>query len=132
MSDDDALDHHLLRRAEAYSRLYPSVLPRLKAALEGGHPALQALVQSMQEALARAETQRIRQLREAWGLSAQEARVTLGLIDGGSVADCAADLGIAESTVRTHVKAIFAKTGRTRQGQLSSLLQTRPGLPSDG
>ena len=58
--------------------------------------------------------------------------MTLGLIDGGSVADCAADLGIAESTVRTHVKAIFAKTGRTRQGQLASLLQTRPGLPSDG
>ncbi len=129
MSDDAALDHRLLRQAEAYSRLYPSVLPRLKAALEAGNPALQALVQSMQAALAQAEGQRARQLRDAWGLSAQEARVALRLIDGATVADCAADLGVAESTIRTHVKAVFAKTGRTRQAQLASLLQIRPGIP---
>jgi DNA-binding HTH domain-containing proteins len=47
------------------------------------------------------------------------------------VAECAADLGVAESTVRSHVKAVFAKTGRTRQSQLATLLQTRPGLPPD-
>jgi len=131
MSDRAALDHRLLRQAEAYGRLYPSVLPRLRAALEAGHPALEALVRSMQQALAQAETQRIRQLRDAWGLSAQEARVTLRLIDGATVAECAADLGVAESTVRSHVKAVFAKTGRTRQSQLATLLQTRPGLPPD-
>jgi len=131
MSDRAALDHRLLRQAEAYGRLYPSVLPRLRAALEAGHPALEALVRSMQQALAQAETQRIRQLRDAWGLSAQEARVTLRLVDGATVAECAADLGVAESTVRSHVKAVFAKTGRTRQSQLATLLQTRPGLPPD-
>lgn len=132
MSDAAAPDHRLMRRAEAYGRLYPSIMPRLKAALDAGHPALVALIQSMQDALAQVETQRIRQLRDAWGLSAQEARVTLLLIDGGTVADCAVDLGIAESTVRTHVKAVFAKTGRTRQAQLASLVQTRPGFPRDG
>ncbi len=131
MSDDARLDHRLLRQAEAYGRLYPSILPRLKAALQAGHPAMQALVQSMQGALAQAEAQRARQLRDTWGLSAQEARVTLRLIDGATVVECAADLGIAESTVRTHVKTVFAKTGRTRQAQLPSLLQNRPGIPPD-
>jgi len=132
MSDDEALDHRLLQQAEAYSRLYPSVLPRLKAALEAGNPALQALVQSMQTALGQAEGQRVRQLRDAWGLSGQEAQVALRLIDGATVTDCAADLGVAESTIRTHVKSVFAKTGRSRQSQLASLLQTRPGIPSGG
>jgi DNA-binding CsgD family transcriptional regulator len=133
MSDDEPLDHRLLRQAEAYTRLYPSTLPRLKAALEAGNPALRGLVQSMQAALAQAEGQRVRRLRDAWGLSVQEARVALRLIDGATVADCAADMGVAESTIRTHVKSVFAKTGRTRQSQLASLLQTRPGLPlNDG
>lgn len=132
MSDAASPDHRLLRRLEAYGRLYPSVLPRLKAALDAGHPALVALVESLQEALDQAESQRIRQLRDAWDLSAQEARVTLSLIDGGTVAECAADLGIAESTVRTHVKSVFAKTGRTRQSQLASLLQGRASLPLSG
>jgi DNA-binding CsgD family transcriptional regulator len=131
MSDDAGLDHRLLKQAEAYGRLYPSLLPRLKAALEAGHPALQALVQSMQRAFEQAETQRARQLRDTWGLSAQEVRVTLRLIDGATVVECATDLGIAESTVRSHVKTVFAKTGRTRQAQLPSLLQSRPGMPFD-
>ncbi|WP_068877761.1 MULTISPECIES: helix-turn-helix transcriptional regulator [unclassified Phenylobacterium] len=129
MSDDEPLDHRLLQQAEAYGRLYPSILPRLKAALASGNPALQALVQSMQTALSQAEDQRERQLRDGWGLSAKEAHVALRLIEGATVSDCAADMGIAESTVRTHVKSVFAKTGRTRQSQLGSLLQLRPGLP---
>lgn len=129
MSDEKPLDHRLLQQAEAYSRLYPSILPRLKAAMAAGNPAVEALVQSMQTALSQAEDQRERQLRDGWGLSAKEARVTLRLIEGATVSDCAADMGIAESTVRTHVKSVFAKTGRTRQSQLGSLLQLRPGMP---
>jgi DNA-binding CsgD family transcriptional regulator len=131
MSDDEPIDHRLLQQAEAYTRLYPSALPRLKAAFDAGNPALRGLVQSMQAALAQAEGQRVKQLRDAWGLSGQEARVALRLIDGATVADCAADMGVAESTIRTHVKSVFAKTGRTRQSQLGSLLQTRPGIPTD-
>lgn len=131
MSDAAAPDHRLMRRVEAYGRLYPSILPRLRAALDAGHPDLVALVESMQDALAQVESRQLRQLRDAWGLSAQEARVTLRLIDGATVTDCAADLGIAQSTVRTHVKAVFAKTGRTRQAQLASLIQGRPNLQSN-
>jgi len=133
MSDDDAFDHRLARQAEAYSQLYPSVVPRLKAAFESGDPALRALAGAMRAALSRAEDQRERRLRDTWGLSPQEARVTLRLVDGATVAACADEMGVARSTIRTHVKAAFAKTGCTRQSQLASLLRDRPGIPpSDG
>lgn len=130
MSDDDAFDHRLVRQAQAYSQLYPSVLPRLKAAFEAGDPAVRDLAVAMRTALSRAEAQRERRLRDGWGLSPQEARVTLCLIDGATVAACAEQMGIAPSTIRTHVKSVFAKTGCTRQSQLASLLQDRPGIPS--
>lgn len=123
MVDDERLHQRLLEQAKAYSRIYPSIIPRLKAALEGGDANLRELVRAMTEALERVEGQRERQLKEGWGLSPQEVRVALHLIDGGTVASCAQALGIAESTIRTHVKAVFAKTGLNRQAQLATLLQ---------
>lgn len=123
MGDDDAFDHRLLKQAQAYAQLYPSVIPRLRTALEAGQPALQELAQAMVQAMDRAKGRRERELRDAWGLSPQEVRVAVQLIDGGSVAGCATSLEIAESTVRSHLKSIFVKTGCKRQSQLSSLLQ---------
>jgi DNA-binding CsgD family transcriptional regulator len=63
-----------------------------------------------------------------WSLSPQEIRVTLHLVDGGTVATCAGALGVAESTIRTHLKSVFAKTGRNRQAQLAGLLQNNGGM----
>lgn len=132
MSDDDVFDHRLLKQARAYARLYPSVIPRLKAALESGNAPLKDLAAAMGVALERVEGQRERQLRDAWALSPQELRVTLHLIDGGAVATCAETMGVAESTVRSHLKSVFAKTGINRQSQLASLLQNNSGkLQSD-
>lgn len=128
MSDDERLRQRLLKQAHAYARLYPSVIPRLKAAFEAGDPNLQALAQAMSEALERGDVVREHQLKEAWRLSPQEVRVTLHLIDGGTVATCAETLGVAESTIRTHLKSVFAKTGRNRQAQLASLLQNNAGV----
>lgn len=130
MSDDDRAHQRLLEQAKAYSRLYPSIVPRLKAALAGTDPNLRDLVRAVGEALERAEGQRERQLKDGWGLSPQEARVTLLLIDGGTVATCAEQLGLAESTIRSHLKSVFAKTGLNRQAQLSSLLQNNSGMSS--
>jgi DNA-binding CsgD family transcriptional regulator len=128
MSDDERLHQRLLEQAKAYSRVYPSIVPRLKAALEGGDPNLHALVRAMTEALERGEGQRERRLKEGWGLSPQEIRVTLHIIDGGAVATCAEQLGVAESTIRTHLKSVFGKTGLNRQAQLASLLQNNSGM----
>lgn len=123
MSDDPRIHRRLLEQAQAYARLYPSIAPRLKAALEAGDPNLKSLVEALTEAMARADAQRERQLRDGWSLSPQETRVALHLIDGGTVATCAAEFSVAESTIRTHLKSIFAKTGRNRQAQLASLLK---------
>ncbi|MFZ5720193.1 MAG: helix-turn-helix transcriptional regulator [Pseudomonadota bacterium] len=123
MSDDDRLRQRLLKQAQAYARLYPSIVPRLKAAFEAGDRNVAALAQAMSQALDQADGHRERQLRDAWGLSPKEIGVTLHLVDGGTVATCAAALGVAESTVRTHLKSVFGKTGCNRQAQLASLLQ---------
>lgn len=130
MSDDDRVRQRMLEQARAYSRHYPSVIPRLKAALESGDPNLRDLVRALTEAHERFEGQRERQLQEGWALSPQEVRVTLHLIDGGTVATCAEQLGLAESTIRTHLKSVFVKTNLNRQAQLPSLLQNNSGMSS--
>ena len=98
------------------------------SAFEAGDPNVAALAQAMSEALTQADGHRERQLRDAWGLSPKEVSVTLHLIDGGTVATCAETLGVAESTVRTHLKSVFAKTGWSRQVQLPSLIQNNVGM----
>lgn len=125
MSDDDAFDQRLLKPAQAYARLYPSVAARLKAAYDAGHPMVRQVARAMGHALERASGAREDWLREAHRLSPQEARIVLHLVDGGSVATCVETLGVAESTVRTHLKSVFAKTGVRRQADLRTLLPGR-------
>lgn len=125
MSDDDAFDQRLLKPAAAYAKLYPSIIPRLKAAYEAGHPTVRAVARAMGLAMERAGGAREEHLRETHRLSPQETRIVLHLVDGGSVASCAECLGVAESTVRTHLKSAFAKTGVRRQAELRTLLPGR-------
>jgi DNA-binding CsgD family transcriptional regulator len=132
MSDDDAFDHRLLKRAQDYGRLYPSVLARLRSAFESGNPAARQVATAMTLAIQRSDGQRERRLRDAHGLSPQESRVVLHLVEGGTVTTCAAAMGVAESTVRSHLKSVFAKTGCTRQSQLSALLQMSSKSPDFG
>lgn len=56
------------------------------------------------------------------GLTPAEARVLERLLGGKSLVDAAATLGIAETTAKTHLSRIFAKTGVTRQAELVALL----------
>ena len=62
----------------------------------------------------------------AYGLTGAELRVLLGLADGATPADIAQRYGIAPSTVRTHLKSLFAKTGAKRQKDLVKLLLSTP------
>ncbi|MET0274953.1 MAG: LuxR C-terminal-related transcriptional regulator [Phenylobacterium sp.] len=123
MSDDDAFDQRLLKRAQVYARLYPSILNRFRASHESGQPLVRQLARAMTAALDRSEADRELLLRDEHGLSPQEARVVLHLVGGGSVTTCAATLMVAESTVRSHLKSIFAKTGIRRQAHLPRLLE---------
>ena len=57
-----------------------------------------------------------------YGLSAREAAIAAALLNGSDLAKAAESLGIARGTARTHLKAIFAKTGTHRQAELVALL----------
>lgn len=63
-------------------------------------------------------------LRDRFQLTRAEAALALFLMDGTALADAAGALDIAYNTARSHLRAIFAKTGTHRQVQLAALLRT--------
>ncbi len=63
-------------------------------------------------------------LRDRFQLTPAEAALAVQLAQGASLLDAARTLDIAHNTARAHLRAIFAKTGAHRQGQLVHLLQT--------
>ena len=62
------------------------------------------------------------QLRHHFGLTAAEAIVASQILRGRGLKACAALLGIAEPTARTHLRRIFEKTGTKRQADLVRLI----------
>jgi DNA-binding HTH domain-containing proteins len=54
-------------------------------------------------------------------LTPAELRVLLAIVEVGNVPETSAALGIAESTVKTHLNRVFAKTGARRQADLVKL-----------
>jgi DNA-binding CsgD family transcriptional regulator len=54
---------------------------------------------------------RVADLRQAFGLTPTEGRVTHHLIEGKTADQTAEDLGVSLDTVRTHIKRTYAKLG---------------------
>jgi DNA-binding CsgD family transcriptional regulator len=61
-------------------------------------------------------------IAEHYRLTPGEVRVLMGIAEGGGVRETAEALGIAETTVKTHLQRIFAKTGTARQADLVKLV----------
>jgi DNA-binding CsgD family transcriptional regulator len=59
---------------------------------------------------------------KAFKLTPTELRVLLAIVEVGGVPEVAAALGVANTTVRTHVSRLFEKTGATRQADLVKLV----------
>jgi DNA-binding CsgD family transcriptional regulator len=55
-------------------------------------------------------------------LTPTELRVLLAIVEVGGVPEVAAALGVADTTVRTHVGRLFEKTGATRQADLVKIV----------
>jgi DNA-binding CsgD family transcriptional regulator len=55
-------------------------------------------------------------------LTPTELRVLFAIVQVGGVAEAAEALGVAESTVKTHLQRLFAKTGTERQAELVKLV----------
>jgi DNA-binding CsgD family transcriptional regulator len=57
-----------------------------------------------------------------YDLTPSELRVLLSIAQAGGVSETAEILGVADSTIRTHLNRLFAKTGTMRQAELVKLL----------
>jgi DNA-binding NarL/FixJ family response regulator len=57
-----------------------------------------------------------------YNLTPAELRVLFGIVDIGGVPDVAAALGVADTTVKTHLSRLFQKTGSARQADLVKLV----------
>jgi DNA-binding CsgD family transcriptional regulator/PAS domain-containing protein len=95
------LSQDIRRRAGLGSKATAAVFVR-RAALAGAFPA--------------------GALGQAFKLTPAELRVLLAIVDVGGVPDVAAALGVAESTVKTHLSRLFEKTGASRQADLVKLV----------
>jgi DNA-binding CsgD family transcriptional regulator/PAS domain-containing protein len=59
---------------------------------------------------------------KTYGLTPAELRVLLGIVEIGGVPEVAAAFGIADTTVKTHLGRLYAKTGTGRQADLVKLV----------
>ena len=66
---------------------------------------------------------------EALGLTGMESRVAVLLAEGMNVREVAAATGRGESTIRSHVKHMFARHGLSRQADLVRLVLSLAGAP---
>ncbi|MEN2709122.1 helix-turn-helix transcriptional regulator [Sphingomonas sp. NPDC092331] len=67
-------------------------------------------------------------LRSFFDLTPAEARLAAAVAAGTSLLDHAAAAGVGLATVKTHLAAIFRKTGTNRQADLVRLMAAYPGL----
>ena len=70
-------------------------------------------------------------ISELYALTPAETRVLFTIVELGGVPETAAALGIADSTVRSHLQRVFAKTDCARQADLVKLV-TRFASPLAG
>lgn len=61
-------------------------------------------------------------IAKAFKLTPTELRILLAIVEVGGVPEVAMALGIAESTVKTHLGRLFEKTGAKRQADLVKIL----------
>jgi DNA-binding CsgD family transcriptional regulator/PAS domain-containing protein len=61
-------------------------------------------------------------IARTYNLTPSELRVLLGIVEIGGVPEVATALGVAESTVKTHLGRLFLKTGAGRQADLVKIV----------
>jgi DNA-binding CsgD family transcriptional regulator len=61
-------------------------------------------------------------IARAYKLTPTELRVLLAIVDVGGVPEVAASLGVAETTIKTHLGNLFRKTGVSRQADLVKIV----------
>ena len=125
MTVRDNHEERFFNELKEYATLYPSVIGRLRAAAKTGNPQVIKAVNIFADVSRQSETSHIARCRARFDLTEAQARLALFLAEGGTITEFATAMGVKTSTVRTHLKAIFAKTGVGRQAELAILLLDR-------
>src|SRR5262249_29582913 len=61
-------------------------------------------------------------IAKRYGLTPSELRVLLAIVEIGGVPEVARAMGLSDTTVKTHLRHVFEKTGTTRQADLVKLI----------
>jgi DNA-binding CsgD family transcriptional regulator len=67
-------------------------------------------------------------IRRAYQLTRTELRVLLAIVNVGGIPDVATALGVADCTIKTHVRRLFQKTGTGRQADHAGGPGTSSGI----
>ncbi len=88
----------------------------------GSRPSVAVYVADLDDlGLLRPET-----LTQLYGLTAAEARLAVGLARGAELSELSSTWRVSRETLRSQLKAVFAKTGVRRQSELVRLLAGAP------
>ncbi len=71
-------------------------------------------------------------LQQVFGLTRSEARIAGRLMCGETLQEIARATGLSVGTIRSHTKAVFAKTGTNRQAELVGLLTRLAVISEEG
>jgi DNA-binding CsgD family transcriptional regulator len=96
------------------------VLPLTGGRRRGAYAAAVAALFLHKATLDAAEPPEI--IAKTYGLTLTELRVLMAIVHVGGVPETAEALGIAETTVKTHLARVFGKTGLNRQADLVKLV----------
>ena len=66
-------------------------------------------------------------MRKLFDFTPAETQLALQLADGLALEEAADELGISKNTARAHLRAVFSKTGVTRQATLVRMLLSSVG-----
>ncbi|MFM9835856.1 MAG: helix-turn-helix transcriptional regulator, partial [Methylophilaceae bacterium] len=66
------------------------------------------------------------QLKSLYGLTQAEARLALKLCEGSTPSECAKNMGVSISTIRSQLRALMEKTNSRRQAELLTKLLSSP------
>lgn len=125
MTVRDNHEERFFNELKEYATLYPSVIGRLRAAAKAGNAQVGQAVAIFADVSRQSEISHIARCRARFDFTEAQARLALFLAEGGTIAEYATAMGVKLSTVRTHLKSIFAKTGVNRQTELAILLLDR-------
>jgi DNA-binding CsgD family transcriptional regulator len=93
-------------------------VPREPGADSGTAPALAVFISDPEERSAAP----VAVLVKLFGFTPTEAQLALALANGLNLEEVARSLGMSRNTARAHLRAVFAKTGISRQGALVRLI----------